>query len=162
MKVVLRFGAALLFFGITRQPFRQPAHFAGAINAGDGGGGLGQNVAAAVDFVFVLDAGPFGLDGGGSERQYIIEERRQKILHIHLRHHQHHASRFQLAVAVPHRPQQLDAAELEPGEVVGVVYPSLAVGFLIADADFDLVGCEHADNVGGKTILGHGWNTDET
>ena len=40
-------------------------------------------------------------------------------------------------------PQQLDAAQLEPGQVVRVMDEPLAVGFLIADAELDLVRGEH-------------------
>ncbi len=100
----------------------------------------------------MLDAGSFRFVRACTQRQNVVKDRGQKIADIHFRHDQHHSSRFQLAVAMPHCPQQLDTAELEPGEIVRVMHPPLAVRLLIADADFNFVGREHSANVGRHSV----------
>ena len=71
-----------------------------------------------------------------------------------LRHDQHQAVGFELLVAPARGAQQLGAPQFKIGEVVGVVDAPLAVGFLVAHANFDFVFDQHGQQSIGESDPG--------
>ena len=131
---------------VPLKPLGKPGDTPLAIDAGDGRTPFGQEFLTTKDFVLVLDPGTFGPHCRRSKTDDIVENRWPVILYVHLSDYQEEPSIFQFAVAVADRTEQLDSACFEPTGVVGVVHPSLAISFLIADAKFDLMKECHAAN----------------
>ena len=65
-------------------------------------------------------------------------------MNAHLGDDEKDAGSFELFVAMARGAEQLDAAELEPGQIIRMVDATLTIGFLVADADFDFVVHENS------------------
>jgi hypothetical protein len=99
------------------------------------------------------DAGSFGGQHGGAQRQQIIELGRQEVPAVHLHDDQPNPFGFQLAVTEPRRAEHLHTSLLEVTEVIRVVHASLRVRFLITHAYRNLVMLQHEGE--GLLLLPH-------
>lgn len=73
------------------------------------------------------------------QREQVIKVGRGEITHIHLGDHEQQSAVFDLLVIVANAAQHLDAATLEVVKVVRVVYTTLPIGFLVGNAELNLV-----------------------
>lgn len=71
----------------------------------------------------------------GRDRQHVVEVSGREVADIHFRHDEHHPAVFNPFVVVPEAPQHFDTTTFEIVQIVGVVDASLAIGFLIGDAN---------------------------
>ena len=85
----------------------------------------------------------YGAGADASERRLdaneIVEARRRQIANLRLRHGEPNPFCLQRCVAAAERAQQLDAPNLAPDEVVGVVHDTHAIGFSVANPNGRLV-----------------------
>jgi len=88
---------------------------------------------------------PAGFDELGAHGQLVVEEGGAVVLNEGLDHDKAEAAPFEFLVGEARVAQPLDAADLEVGEVVGVVDVSLGVYLRVADpenrlADYGFTG----------------------
>jgi hypothetical protein len=99
----------------------------------------GEHFSVAQDDVLEAEGGPAQLRQLGAKRELVVEEGGLAVADERLHDDDAAALPFELFVAEASGAEPLDAADLEVGEVGGVVDDALGVGLGVADAKFRLV-----------------------
>ena len=92
-----------------------------------------------MQLIGMADVGGTHLLHPRAQEQQVVVFRRGDVPAGDVGDHEEQASGLELPIGEPLRPEHLRPADLEVGDEVGVMHPALAVGLLVADADFDLV-----------------------
>lgn len=124
-----------------------------AVDAGDGGGGFGEEGRAAAQVVFVVDADGRLPGDFGEEGQLLIVAGGGPVAAFHLYNGEEDAGLFEVGVAVADGAEQFDATHLEVLEIAAVVEVAHGIDLGIADADGDgMLAVGH-----GLNVAGEGW-----
>jgi hypothetical protein len=99
----------------------------------------GEHFSGAQDGVLEAEGGPAQLRQLGAKRELIVEVGGLAVADERLQDDDAVALPFELFVGEASGAEPLDAADLEVGEVAGVVDYPLSVGLGVADAEFRLV-----------------------
>lgn len=128
-----------LVLSVSSHPIRDALHHAAAIHAGKRAGALGEEFLAAEQFVRVFHLRGGNLGDRRAQPQEVVVARREAIFHLHLDDHHQQPRGFHFSITETAGAEELDAAHLEIGEIVGVMQHAHRVGFLVTDADLDFV-----------------------
>lgn len=110
-----------------------------AIDARDDRVRLDQELVVSVNAISVPHSNFTNLRHLRRDGEQIIEVRRGVVTNIHFRNDQHLSGVFNRLVIVADAAQHLHPATFEIVQIVGVVNTSLPVGFLVGDAELQLM-----------------------
>ena len=118
----------------------QSARLSLAIDTGDDRIGFDQSFGAASDHVSVGDPDLLQPRHLGGQRQRIVEFGRHSVADVHFGHYQHQSPVLQLLVGDPGGTKHFHTSAFEVIQVIGVMNAALAIGIVITNAQFNLVG----------------------
>src|SRR6478752_10060465 len=99
-----------------------------AVDAGVARRAAAGDLVTAEELVAEREAGAAHLGTGAAHCELVVEPERAQIFGVRLDHHHVHPARVNVGVAVPELAEVLDASDLEPPEVCGVVGDAHRVG----------------------------------
>ncbi len=133
-----------------RQPRRHPGRPEGSrVDDAVGGPAVRDQLAVPLDRVLEAEARPPQVDAARAHDQLVVEHRGLQVAHVALEHERLDPVRADRGIAAREAVEVVDAGDLEPDEVGGVVRDPLRVGLGEADADR---GC-HSEAVHDDAML---------
>ena len=92
-----------------------------------------------MNLVTVCEANFPDLNQMGRQHEFIVKFCSGVVSYIHLADYQHQASILKFTITCSRASQHLYPATLKVVEIVGVMDASLSIGFVVVDADGELV-----------------------